>query len=115
MFTKSMRAGTFMVRCTVWDLISVSPWADRITVRHVVFIMTADAPPAVRGTQPQLVFDRYGARGFLHAIHVPEDAGAMLKSSRSELEAARSLSPPAPAMVRVHQAPRPSLDADVLA
>jgi hypothetical protein len=62
--------------------------------RHARFVMTQGAPPAARGTQPQLVFDRYGARDFLHAILVPEDTGAMLKSSRSELEAARSVSSP---------------------
>jgi hypothetical protein len=59
--------------------------------RHAVFVPSEDAPTASHTAQPELVFHRYGANEFLHAVQLPQGAGAVLEASRSELEAARAL------------------------
>ena len=59
--------------------------------RHGVMVLTLDAPAERRGAQPELVFDRYGKKSFLRAVELPEEAGASLPTTRSEITAARAL------------------------
>jgi len=59
--------------------------------RHAGFVLTEETAPAKRDSQPKLVFDRYGKQVFMHAIRVPEDSGAIVTPSRSEIQAARAL------------------------
>ena len=59
--------------------------------RHAAFVLTTDAPPERRGAKPELVFDRYGKKCFLRAIELPEELGASLPTTRSEITAARAL------------------------
>jgi hypothetical protein len=56
---------------------------------HAALVLTTDAPPERRGAQPELVFDRYGKKGFLRAVELPEERGATMPTSRSEVMAAR--------------------------
>ena len=58
---------------------------------HVVLVFSEDAPSAGRTAKPELVFDRYGQLEFLHAIQLPDETGAILEASRSEVQAARML------------------------
>ena len=60
--------------------------------RHAVIFLSHDASPGLPGTTPELVFDRYGKLEFLHAIRLPEEAGALLNTSHSEVQAARHVS-----------------------
>jgi hypothetical protein len=59
--------------------------------RHALVVPSEDGSTASRTAQPELVFHRYGQNEFLHAIQLPEGAGAVLEASRSEVEAARAL------------------------
>lgn len=59
--------------------------------RHAAVVFSEDAPAASRTAKPELVFDRYGQMEFLHAIQLPEATGAILKPSRSEVQAARAV------------------------
>ena len=58
--------------------------------RHSAIVMATEAEPEARGAQPALVFDRYGKLEFLHAVELPEETGAMLRTSSAEIQAARS-------------------------
>jgi len=58
--------------------------------RHAVVVLTLDAAGERRGAAPQLVFDRYGKKGFLRAVELPEQPGANLPASPSEIKAART-------------------------
>jgi hypothetical protein len=62
--------------------------------RHCAFVLTSDAPGEHRGAPPQLVFDRYGDKDFLRAVELPEEPGAALPATRSEIRAARDLASP---------------------
>jgi len=57
--------------------------------RHGVFVLTEDAPAERSSAKPELVFDRYGKKSFLRAIELPDEQGATLPTSRSEIGAAR--------------------------
>ncbi|HVO11356.1 MAG TPA: hypothetical protein VMX54_11500, partial [Vicinamibacteria bacterium] len=65
--------------------------------RHPALVMTQPADAEGRGTQPVLVFDKVGTREFLRAVEVPEDTGAVLPTSRTEIRAERQLALHAPA------------------
>ncbi|HUL79489.1 MAG TPA: hypothetical protein VL691_19655 [Vicinamibacteria bacterium] len=60
--------------------------------RHAAVFLSHEAPAGLRGTTPELIFDRYGNQMFLHSIRLPEETGAALNPSRSEVQAARSVS-----------------------
>jgi hypothetical protein len=60
--------------------------------RHAVVVLSEDAPVGPPRTKPELVFDRYGQQEFLRAIKLPEEPGASLGPSRSEIDAARAAS-----------------------
>ena len=59
--------------------------------QHAALVLTEDAPAEGRGAHPELVFDRYGRKNFLHAVELPEALGATLPTTRSEIMAARAL------------------------
>jgi hypothetical protein len=59
--------------------------------RHAALVLTGDAPAEARGAQPEVVFDRYGKKNFLHAVELPEELGAALPTTHSEIMAARAL------------------------
>jgi hypothetical protein len=59
--------------------------------RHAVVAMATDAAPAHSSDTPQLVFDHLGKREFLRAVRVPDETGADLPSSRTEIDAARAV------------------------
>ena len=59
--------------------------------RHCAFVLTEDAPAESGNATPELVFDRYGTMSFLRAVQLPEEQGATLPTSRSEIKAARQL------------------------
>ena len=68
--------------------------------RHAVVFLSHESRAGLPGTTHELVFDRYGSLMFLHAIRLPEESGAALNPSRSELQAARSVpSSPSPQSV----------------
>ncbi len=58
--------------------------------RYGVVVLTWDTAGEARGAQPKLVFDRYGNKAFLRGVEVPEEAGAALPASPSEVQAART-------------------------
>jgi hypothetical protein len=62
--------------------------------RHSVLVLSNDARGERRGALPKLVFDRYGDQDFLRAVELPEEAGADLSATRSEIKAARDLASP---------------------
>ena len=64
---------------------------------HPALVMTQPAHPEGRNAQPVLVFDKVGSREFLRAVEVPEDTGAKLPASRTEIRAERELSAHTPA------------------
>jgi hypothetical protein len=59
--------------------------------RYGAMVLTTDAPAERRGAQPELVFDRYGKKRFLRAVELPEELGASLPTTRSEITAARAV------------------------
>jgi hypothetical protein len=59
--------------------------------RHALLVLTAGAPPEPRGARAELVFDRYGTERFLRAVELPEQPGASLPPTRSEIVAARGV------------------------
>jgi hypothetical protein len=59
--------------------------------RYGAFVLTNDAPAERSSAKPQLVFDRYGTKSFLRAVELPDELGATLPTSRSEVAAAREL------------------------
>ncbi len=58
---------------------------------HAALVLTTDAPAERRGAKPELVFDRYGKKRFLRAVGLPEEMGASMPATRSEITAAREL------------------------
>ena len=59
--------------------------------RHAALVLTTDASAERRGAEPKLVFDRCGKASFLRAVELPEETGASVPESRSEVTAARAL------------------------
>ena len=59
--------------------------------RHALLVLTTNAPAEPRGARAELVFDRYGTERFLRAVQLPEEPGASLSPTRSEIVAARSV------------------------
>ncbi len=57
--------------------------------RYAALALTLNASPGARGTKPELVFDKYGTKDFLHAVRLPEETGVVLEPSPAELQAAR--------------------------
>jgi hypothetical protein len=67
--------------------------------RYAALALTVEGSPGARGTQPEVVFDKYGTKEFLHAVRLPEEMGAVLEPSAAEREAARELTAPKAAHV----------------
>jgi hypothetical protein len=59
--------------------------------RYAALAITVDRKPLPRDTHPDLLFDKYGNKEFLHAIRLPEVTGAVLMPSSNELQAAREM------------------------
>jgi len=57
--------------------------------RHSAIALTTGRSPLPRGAHPDLVFDRYGTKEFLHEIRLAEYTGAVIEPSPSELQAAQ--------------------------
>jgi hypothetical protein len=53
--------------------------------------ITVNHRPLPRGTHPDLLFDKYGNKEFLHAVRLPSVTGAVLMPSSSEVQAAREM------------------------
>jgi len=90
---ETLPAGDYVVR----PLDGVEPAIVEIRStdgRHAVLALAVDGSPGARGTQPELIFDRYGEKEFLHAVRLPDEKGAVLEPSPSELQAARDLAAP---------------------
>jgi hypothetical protein len=58
---------------------------------HAVLVMTENTAPENRTAQTELVFDRVGTRDFLRAIRVPEETGATVPRTRTEIDAVRTV------------------------
>ena len=62
--------------------------------RRAILTYSVDSSPVARDNQPELVFDKYGTKEFLHTVRLPDETGALLEPSPSELQAARDLTAP---------------------
>jgi hypothetical protein len=85
---KTLPAGDYRVS----PLPGVEPQVLEIRSRdghHAALALTVDSSPGLRGSQPELVFDKYGMKEFLHAVRLPEATSAVLEPSPSERQAAR--------------------------
>jgi hypothetical protein len=58
--------------------------------RHSALVVTSAASAERTGAAPKLVFDRYGSKDFLRAIELPQEQGAKLPTTRTEVRAARN-------------------------
>jgi hypothetical protein len=83
-------AGEYVIRRVDY----LEPNLLRITSRYGVeeaFFMTDNASPVRPVRVPKLVFDQYGTQRFLHAIWLPDDTGAVVRVSPTEVLTARNM------------------------
>jgi hypothetical protein len=85
---RTLPAGQYVIRQN--DILEpqVVTIQSRTTGREVLFLTDATYPMHSLET-PELQFDTVGNQRFLHAILLPDSAGAVLRVSRSEVHAAR--------------------------
>jgi hypothetical protein len=57
--------------------------------RHAVLTFVQDGPVTSRSGEPELIFDRYGAKEFLRVVRLPQETEAILGPSRAEMEASQ--------------------------